>query len=506
MAQGILNFEYFKDESKSGMTALGGLPVYMDFAVSSGLLKLIDENLKICSGNQGWTDREIVFSMILLNLVGGDSVKDIDRLEGDDGLCRIMRQALRSGLTRKERRQLQKRFRKERKRTTPSESVIFRYLSKFHDKEQEKMRVIGKAFIPEATENLKALMRINTGLIGFEAVKPCEEIATLDMDATLSETTKRGALYSYEGEKAYQPLNTYWHERDILLHTEFRDGNVPAGYEQQRVLEEALKCLPQGVRKVRLRSDSAGYQHDLMRYCAEGANKRFGRIEFAISCDVTKAFREAVKEVSEEDWHPMYKEVNGELRETGREYAEVCFVPNRLCHSKSAPTYRYLATRREIKDRELPGMEKKEEELPFPTVMIKNSRYKIFGYVTNMDWSGDKLIAWVYGRCGKSEQAHDAVKNDFAGGHFPSGDFGENAAWWWITVLAHNFNVLMKRMILGQSWINKRMKAIRLGLIFIAGRVIERSRKMIISISGDHPSWSLLIEVRRKIAQLACAP
>ncbi|KJU83517.1 hypothetical protein MBAV_004289, partial [Candidatus Magnetobacterium bavaricum] len=29
------------------------------------------------------------------------------------------------------------------------------------------------------------------------------------------------------------------------MHTEFRDGNVPAGYEQQRVLEEALKCLPQ---------------------------------------------------------------------------------------------------------------------------------------------------------------------------------------------------------------------------------------------------------------------
>ncbi|KJU87416.1 transposase, IS4 family, partial [Candidatus Magnetobacterium bavaricum] len=89
-----------------------------------------------------------------------------------------------------------------------------------------------------------------------------------------------------------------------------------------------------------------------------------------------------------------------------------------------------------------------------------NSRYKILGYVTNMDWSGDELIAWVYGRCGKSEQAHDAVKNDFAGGHFPSGDFGENAAWWWITVLAHNFNVLMKRMVLGHSWINKRMKAI----------------------------------------------
>jgi len=30
-----------------------------------------------------------------------------------------------------------------------------------------------------------------------------------------------------------------------MLHTEFRDGNVPAGYEQLRVLQEALKFLPQ---------------------------------------------------------------------------------------------------------------------------------------------------------------------------------------------------------------------------------------------------------------------
>ncbi|MBF0459453.1 MAG: transposase [Nitrospirae bacterium] len=73
-------------------------------------------------------------------------------------------------------------------------------------------------------------------------------------------------------------------------------------------------------------------------------------------------------------------------------------------------------------------------------------------------------------------------------------------------MLAHNFNVLMKRLVLGQSWINKRMKAIRLGIIFIAGRVIERSRKIMIRISGGHPSWSLLIEARRKIVQLASAP
>lgn len=58
-----------------------------------------------------------------------------------------------------------------------------------------------------------------------------------------------------------------------MLHTEFRDGNIPAGYQNLRVLKEALGYLPDGVKKVRLRSDNAGYQHDLLKYCETGKNK-----------------------------------------------------------------------------------------------------------------------------------------------------------------------------------------------------------------------------------------
>jgi hypothetical protein len=36
-----------------------------------------------------------------------------------------------------------------------------------------------------------------------------------------------------------------------------------------------------------VRSDTAGYQKDLQRYCAEGKSERFGVIEFAIGADVT---------------------------------------------------------------------------------------------------------------------------------------------------------------------------------------------------------------------------
>ena len=108
-------------------------------------------------------------------------------------------------------------------------------------------------------------------------------------------------LSCYEHYKAYQPLNPYWAEQGVVLHSEFRDGNVPAGYEQLRVLKEALGQLPEGVEKIRLRSDTAGYQHDLLGYCESGENERFGRIEFAISSDVTEEFKRAVGQVAQSE-------------------------------------------------------------------------------------------------------------------------------------------------------------------------------------------------------------
>jgi hypothetical protein len=506
MAQGILPFKYEEETKDTGMTALAGLPVYMDLAQVIGLSESVQRHLKVRGGGQGWTDSQIVISLVLLNLAGGDCVDDLKVLEKDRGFCEVLRKTETHGLKRKVRRALERRWRKERRRTVPSPSAVFRYLSAFHDAEQEKHRQPGKAFIPAPNANLRRLMEVNKDFAAFAQIQNPQSTATLDMDATLVETNKREASFCYQGDKAYQPLNTWWAEQGTILHSEFRDGNVPAGFQQLRVFKESLECLPEGVAKVRLRSDTAGYQHDLLKYCEMGENERFGRIEFAIGCDVTREFKKAVAEVEEVEWKPLYKIVNGKRVKTSSEWAEVCFVPNAICHSKRGLEYRYLAKREAMVEQlELPGMEQ-QLELPFPTMHLEGKRYKIFGMVTNMDWDGEELIHWQHKRCGKSEEAHAVMKEDLAGGKLPSGDFGENAAWWGIMILALNLNAIMKRFVLEESWIPKRMKAIRFSLINLPGRVIEHSRSLIVRLTKGHPSFDLLVEARSKITMLMPGP
>ncbi len=215
MAQGLLPYKYEKEKSVSGMTALAGLPIYLDLASVLNLGESISSHLH--TKVQGGTDEQIILSLILLNLAGGDCIDDLCILEADEGFCRIFQRIELKGLPRKERRETQRRWRKEKHRSIPSPSAVFRYLSTFHE---EYTREAGKAVIPPLTEMLTALERVQGDLVKAIYTKNPVQCATLDMDATLRETMKKEALFSYKGYKAYQPLNTYWAELGLMLHTE----------------------------------------------------------------------------------------------------------------------------------------------------------------------------------------------------------------------------------------------------------------------------------------------
>jgi hypothetical protein len=349
------------------------------------------------------------------------------------------------------------------------------------------------------------LASLNTALLASVQRHAVQKEVTLDIDATLAETTKREALFCYEGYRAYQPITTYWAETGLAVCSEFRDGNVPAGYDMLRIVKESLAALPSGVERVRLRMDSAGYQHDALKFCATGDGGKRDVIEFTVSNDMTSEFRNAATEVPESEWRPLYRNERGKQVESGQEWAEVVYVPNAIAFAKDAPVYRYLAIREPVRQGILPGMEDTQAQmgLPFATITCEGLAYRVKGIVTNREGSGDELIRWHYERCGKSEEAHAVMKTDLAGGCLPSGKFGANAAWWGIMLLAFNLHAAMRLLALPGGLKKKRLKAIRFALIDTPARVVDHSRQLFVRLSRGHPATRWLPDMRRTIKGLS---
>jgi len=167
--QGTLPFQYESEKNESSLTSFAGLPLYLEWMMATGLCARISQALN--TRVQGWSDLQIISSLILLNLAGGDCVNDIERLESDAGLRTLMLKFETQGMKRKQRREYERRWRKEKCRAFPSTSTLRRYLEAFHDAEQEKSRKEGVAFIPVPNKLLQSLVSTNGALVDFAQKK-----------------------------------------------------------------------------------------------------------------------------------------------------------------------------------------------------------------------------------------------------------------------------------------------------------------------------------------------
>jgi hypothetical protein len=270
----------------------------------------------------------------------------------------------------------------------------------------------------------------------------------------------------------------------MVIKSEYRDGNVPPGYGQLENLKASLELLPKSVDHVRLRSDTAGYQIELLKYCAEGKDKRFGVIEFAISSPVTGALKRSVQAVSESEWK--------RIPDTLQECAEIVFVPQKLIMSKKDPEYRFIAIREAILEADVPELrqmllfdDEELEEHPISSVhptLLNDKIYKVFALVTNMNWPIEAIVTWQRKRCGKSEELHRVLKDELAGGHVVTNALGANAAWWQITVLAFNILSLLKKSCLPEEYQTSRPKKLRYCFFSLVARLVNRGRRMTITL------------------------
>ena len=457
----ILAFDL--EEAKHGIrvTPHGGLFTIGEMFRSVGLDKKVETCVKTKQRRRGFSDAQMVESYLALFAAGGECLEDFEVLRQDPILPEILGHHI------------------------PSATCAREWLYEFHADEKiaaaanQAVQLGFDSFIPEETDLLKGLAQVNRHLVAAGQRRAAVTTATLDRDATIAESHKEAAKRVYTGVRGYQPTLVVWAEQDLIVADDFRDGNVPAQKDQVRVITDAVAALPAGVTTIRVRADSASYNHEVLGYC-RGKGYQFG-----ISADLSQELLSAIRKLSESDWHRWQDE-----GDAVREWAEVAYAPSWPYESRDAKPDRYLAIR----------IRKKQGVL-----FADGTDRKHFAVVTNR-WEvpGQELLEWQRGKAGTIEPVHHVLKNELAAGVLPCGRFGANAAWLRLNVLTYNLLSLMRRHVFPEPLRQARPKRLRFLIFSVGAELSHHARRVICRLGQAYRKlfrWHL---IRRNI--LAFAP
>jgi hypothetical protein len=455
----LKRFLYATERCDEGVTGHAGLLLAIEAFHALGLHEACKRELRLKERQRGPAEAEWVELLVMLHLAGGVNLDDLEVLKQDDGLCRLW----------------------DLPRRTSARSALD-FLFRFHDPSLP-MSTPGHAVIVPETEGLRGLGKVNARLLAEVQRHRAVDEATLDVDASIHPCDKKEALCAYEGGRAYQPVVVLWKEQHLIVHDEFRDGNVPAAMGNLGVLEAALRKLPPGIKKVRVRGDTALYEQRLLRFLDRAG------CEFAISADLTAQLREAIEALAPSAWERLGPREGGVSKEE-RWWTEVPFVPEDPTARKGERAFRYLAIRLPPREVQLDLFEKPPER-------------KYVAIVTNRwDVAGAELIHWQREKCGTVELTHDQLKHDVGARLFPSSRFGANAAWYRLAILALNLSSAIARLALPEEWNHQRLSTLRFRLFNRAGRVLWHARRHLVVLSQMAlPLTETYLQVRKALAE-----
>ena len=421
----ILPFEI--EPANAALTAHGGLLLPYEMALALKLAELIDRELPRPGSGRGYKASEFVIPMILMLHGGGKKLDDLREIEAEVNLRNLL------GVN-----------------DLPASCTVGDWL-----------RRMGQDGL-----GLAGLGRVNNHMVIEGLRRDKRTDYTLDIDAVVIESEKEDAQWTYKKEKGYQPLLGFLFELGLLIHDEFRDGNVPAGSRIKELLQTCCEKMPQGKRIGYFRSDSAGYQASVINYCTGNG------ILFSITGDKDSAVMKAIKAIQEEEWEEYQK---------GRQVAETVHTMNNTKEAFRLIVQRWPKQQGELFDPE-----------PYCYHVIATNRTE-----------KPKEVISIHNQRGQAENYIKELVSGFGMEWMPCRETYANAVFFRIGVLAYNLFLLMKKLIMFPWYRTSTIATVRWKLYQTAGMVVRHARRTVLKLTARIDKIADFCMFRRKCFHMA---
>jgi len=403
LAQTVLPFKL--EATEEMLTANAVLALFGEFMRGVGFSRWLAQEMPKPGSGRGYAADAYVPPLVLMLAGGGRSLEDLRTLKNDAALATVLKQA-----------------------ALPSTDAVGDWL-----------RRIG------AETGLAGLGRINQRIVATRIRQSGITAHTLDGDASQIVAEKEAAHVTYKGEQGYMPMIGHLAEAGVVIHDEFREGNIAPATDNLGFIPACEARLPRGHRIAHVRLDSAGYQAGIFNHC-EDTGKTFaigGRLDAPTQKVIAEMHESAWKHYADcavaETWHSM----NG----TKKAFRLIVVKHKRqVALFDDKPRYHVIASNR-------------------------------------VESTADTLI-WYRQRGEVSENGIKELKIGFGMERMPCGQFAANAAFFRIGVIAHNLFVLFQHSVLGTDWQRYKVATVRWRLFHLPGKVVRHAGTWVLKVAA----------------------
>lgn len=428
-------FDFEIERTDAPLIARAGLVLPYQMAKALGLPRVVDRELPGPGSERGYPPSAFVMPIVLMLHGGGQALEDLRELRSEATLQKLLKM-----------------------QEMPASCTVGDWL--------RRMGVDGRG--------LAGLERVNDHLTGQILKRDSSDGYVLDTDATIIESEKKAAQWTYQKVKGYQPLLGFLHPADrqsrdvggIIIADEFREGNEPAGAKAVAFLQRCARKVPSGKKLKAVRADSAWYQARVFNWCDGNC------VRLVVGGDLDAAVREAIGSIEPGAW---------ESYQGDRQIAETVH-----CMQGTIKAFRLVVLRWPKSQADM------FDPHPFSYHVI----------ATNGEEDKREVVAF-YNQRGEIENWIKELKTGFGVEWMPCGESYANAVYFRLGVIAYNLFVAMKALSLPGRWQRYTIETIRWRLYQIAGEVFWESRRVVLRLVTSLDKLKLLLRARAQARRIA---